>query len=136
MDFGAIRQFSDRISTRSIRWALAICALLSVVTIWTVRQARMTHLAMERAAAAENAAARAEADLAQLRSRLQPQGQPPNDPAVRRTRHDDRAEIERVNRLYAEIDGLSRVKERAELEVGGSRGRPANPVPPADAAAP
>ena len=136
MDLCAIRQFADRISPRSLGLAVAGCALLAVPIIWTVRQSGLTHEALARAAAAEQAAAQARTDMEEARSLLQAQGRPPKDAAVRRSRHDDPTEIERVNKLYEEIDNLSRIREQTEITLGRSPSLPTRKVPPANEATP
>jgi hypothetical protein len=115
---GGMRKVTARWSTRATALAVAACVLLAVPIVWMVRQTRLTHEALERAAAAEEAAARARTDAEQARARLQAQTQPPKDPAVRRSRHDDPAEIERVKQLYEEVEDLTRIQERVEDELG------------------
>jgi hypothetical protein len=88
---------------------VAACVLLMVPIAWMVRQSRLTHEALERAAAAEEAAARARLEFEQAR-----RTQPPTDPAVWRSRHDDPGEIERVKQLYEEIEDLTRRHEQVE----------------------
>lgn len=113
MDVGRIRKFTARWSSRSMGLGVAACVLLAVPIAWMVRQSRLTHEALERAAAAEDAVARARGDFEQAH-----RAQPPKDPAVRRSRHDDPAEIERVKRLYEEIENLTHRQDRVEDELG------------------
>jgi hypothetical protein len=115
MDVGAMRTIVGRVTARPVLAGVAACALLAVPIIWSVRQSRLTQQALDRAAAAEQAAARIRSDLEQSHGRIGIGRRLPKDPAVRRSRHDDPKEIERVRQLYAEIDGLTRIQER----IGG-----------------
>jgi hypothetical protein len=114
MDTGAIRKFMARGSTRATGLGVAVCLLLAVPIAWTVQQSRTAREALERAAAAEKAAAQARTDLEQA----QAQGRPPKDPAVRRSRHDDPGEIERVKQLYEEVESLSVMQQRIDETLG------------------
>jgi hypothetical protein len=117
MHIEGIRAFAARISTRSARLAIAGCVLVAVPLVWTVRQSWLTDRALERAAAAEKSAAQARMDVEQSRAQIQAEGKPRKDPAVRRSRHDDAAEIARVKQLYEEIDNLSRIQDRVADEL-------------------
>ena len=46
---------------------------------------------------------------------------PRKDPAVRRSRHNDPGEIERVKQLYEEIDSLTRIRDQVEERLSGER---------------
>jgi hypothetical protein len=120
MDVGVIRKFTARSSTRATGLGVAACVLLAVPIIWMVRQSRLTHEALERATAAEKAAVQARTDVEQARAQFQ--ARPSKDPAVRRSRHDDPREIERVKRLYEELEGLSQMQQRVEDELGHEPG--------------
>jgi uncharacterized protein (DUF1800 family) len=130
MDVGGIRKFAGRRSPRPMLVGTAACTLLAVPLIWTVRQTRLTREALDRAAAAEKAAAQVRSDLEQSQARAQAKGQPPRDPTVRRSRHDDPEEIARVKQLYAEIESLTRIQERVEERLGDDRAVLAEKVPP------
>jgi hypothetical protein len=136
MDDRMIRQSVDRISARPIRLGIAVCAIVVVAILWTVRQSRLTHDALARAAAAEQAAAGARAVLEQVRLELQNEEGAPTDSALRRSRHDDQKQIERVKKLYEEIDGLSRAREWTEDAFHRTRRIPTEELPPANAARP
>jgi hypothetical protein len=93
----------------------------------------MTHEALERAAAAERSAVEARSELEQARLE---QGRAPRDPAVRRSRHDDPKQIERVQKLYEEIDNLTRARERAADALPRLRSLPARKDPLTSVTAP
>jgi small-conductance mechanosensitive channel len=131
MDVGGMRKLAARLSTRPMRIGAAACMLLAVPLIWTVRQSRLTREALDRAAAAEQTAAKVRSDLERSQALLQVPGQPPKDPAVRRSRHDDPKETERVRQLYAEIEGLTRIQERLDQQLGSERKIPAKNITPA-----
>ncbi len=127
MDVGGIRKLAARLLTRPMRIGAAACMLLAVPFIWTIRQSRE---ALDRAAAAEKAVAQARSDIEQSQARLQAKGQPSRDPAVRRSRHDDPKEIERVRQLYEEIESLTRIQERIDERIGSARTIPTQRVSP------
>jgi small-conductance mechanosensitive channel len=131
MDVGEMRKLAARLSTRPVRIGAAACMLLAVPLIWTIRQSQLTHEALNRAAAAEQAAARVRSDLQQSQARLQAQGLPPKDPAVRRSHHDDPKENERVRQLYAEIEALTRIQERLDQQLGAQQKIPTKNIVPA-----
>jgi hypothetical protein len=111
-----MRKLAARLSARPMRIGAAACILLAVPLIWMVRQSRLTREALDRAVAAEQAAARVRSDLELSQTRLQAMGRPPKDAAVGRSRHDDPKEIERVKQLYTEIESLTRIEERLDSE--------------------
>jgi hypothetical protein len=117
MDVAGMWRFASRLSSRPMLAGAAICMLLAVPVIWTVRQSRLTREALDRAAAAEKAAMEVRSDLEQ--GRLPGRGRPPRDPAVRRSHHDDPEQIGRVRQLYADIDDLARFQERVDARLGG-----------------
>ncbi len=121
MDVGGMRTFAGRLSTRSTWLAIAGCVLLTVPILWTVRQSRLTREALDRADAAEKATAQARTDVAEARAQTKTAGKPRKDPAVRRSRHNDPGEIERVKQLYEEIDSLTRIRDQVEEELSGER---------------
>ncbi|HLH29407.1 MAG TPA: hypothetical protein VKW77_10845 [Acidimicrobiales bacterium] len=130
MDTGAIRKFMARRSARATGLGVAVCVLLAVPIAWMAQQSRTAREALERASAAEQAAAQARADLEQARG----PARPPRDPAVRRSRHDDPREIERVKQLYAEVESLSEMQQRIDDTLGQEprirlRKPPALPLP-------
>ena len=121
MDVKGIRTFAGRLSARSTRLAIAGCVLLAVPILWTVRQSRLTREAIDRADAAEKAVAQARTDAEEARAQVKTAGKPRRDPALRRTRHDDPGEIERVKQLNEEIDSLMLIRDRVEEELSGER---------------
>jgi small-conductance mechanosensitive channel len=131
MDVGGMRKLAARLSTRPMRIGAAACMLLAVPLIWTIRQSGLTREALDRAAAAERAAEKVRSDLQQSQALLQAQGLPPKDPAVRRSHHNDPKEIERVKQLYAEIDGLTRIQERLDQQLGAQQKIPTKNIVPA-----
>ncbi len=108
MDIGEIRELVRRPSRRTAWMGVAAC-LLAVPITWSVRQSQLTREAIDRATAAEKTAEQARSDVEETRARLL--GEAPRDLSVRRSRHDDPAEIERVRKLYDEIDGLARIHD-------------------------
>src|SRR5262249_7680134 len=76
LDAGVIRKFAARWATRTTARGVAAFVLLAVTIIWTLRQSRLTHQALERAAAAEKAAAQARTEAQQARAQVRP----PKDP--------------------------------------------------------
>jgi hypothetical protein len=118
MDVKGMWKFAGRLLTRSMLAGAAICMLLTVAVIWSARQSRLTNEALDRATAAERATAQVRSDLERSQDRLRGKGQFLRDPAVRRSRHDNPKEIERVNQLYAEIENLSHVQERIGTRLG------------------
>jgi hypothetical protein len=127
-----MRTIVGRLAARPVLAGAAACVLLAVPIIWSVRQSRMTREALDRAAAAEQAAASVRSELEQSQGRRRVRGRPVTDPAVRRSGHDDPKEIERVRQLYAEIEGLTRIQERVEQRLGDHPSMP----PKRSAAAP
>ncbi len=119
MDVGEIRDLVRRPSRRALWWGVAAGVLLIVPIAWSVRQSRLTNEALERAVAAEKKAAQALSDMDLARARLR--GDAPRDPSVRRSRHDDPAEIARVKKLYEEIDSLTRVREDVDQTLRTER---------------
>ena len=126
MDVGGIRKLTDRFSTRSARLGAAGCMFLAVSFIWTVRQTRLTQEALNRATAAEKAASQARTDVEETRAQAQAHGQPRKDAAIRRSRHDDPEEIDRVKQLYEEIDNLTRLRDKVEDDLAFTRRVSAN----------
>ncbi len=118
MDVERMWKFAGRPSPRSMLAGAAICLLLAVPVIW---HSRLTREALDRAAAAEKAAAEVRSDFERSHARFQGKGQPLQDAAVRRSRHDDPKEIDRVRQLYAEIEGLSQIQERIDSRRGRER---------------
>jgi hypothetical protein len=121
MDVKGMRTFAGRHSARSTRLAIAGCVLLAVPILWTIRQSRLTREALDRADAAEKAVAQARTDAEEARAQVKTAGKPRKDPALRRTRHDDPGEIERVKQLYDEIDSLTRIRDQVEEQLSGER---------------
>jgi hypothetical protein len=121
MDVGGMRKFASRLSTRPVLVVAVVGTLLAVSLIGTVWQSRLTREALDRAAAAEKAAAQVRADLEQSQGRSRSKGQPPKDTMVRRSHHDDAKEVARVNQLYAEIESLTRIQERVQERLGRER---------------
>lgn len=119
MDVGEIRDLVRRPSRRSLRLGATAVLVLAVPIAWSVRQSRLTHEALERAAAAEKSAARAQSDVELAKARLR--GEAPIDPAVRRSRHDDPREIARVKQLYQEIENFSQIRESVEQKLRNDR---------------
>lgn len=118
MDVGEIRDLVRRPSRRTARLTVAACLLLAVPIYWSIGQHRMTREALDRATAAERAAQ-------ELR------GQATRDPSVRRSRHDDPREIERVRQLFEEMDGLSQARDQVDQALKTDR-----PGAPKEAPAP
>jgi hypothetical protein len=119
MDVGEIRDLVRRPPSRATRLGIVAGLLLTVPVIWSVRQSRMTREALDRATAAEQTASQARDAMEQARAQLRGEGRPLNDPSIRRTRHDDPREIERVKRLYEEIEGLSQAREQVDQKLRG-----------------
>jgi len=119
MDVGEIRDLVRRPSRRAMRLGAAAALVLAVPIAWSVRQSRLTHEALERAAAAEKNSARALSDMELAKARLR--GEAPIDPAVRRSRHDDPREIERVKRLYEEIENLGQIRDGVDQTLRTDR---------------
>jgi hypothetical protein len=119
MDVGEIRDLVRRPSRRAMRMGVAACLLLTVPIIWSVRQSRLTNEALERATAAEKSAAQALSDVDLARARLR--GEAPRDPWVRRSRHDDPREIDRVKTLYEEIENLSQKRDGVDQTLRTER---------------
>lgn len=119
MDVGEIRDLLRRPSRRAVRLGVLGAVLLGVPITWSVRQSRLTHEALERAAAAEKSAAEVRSDVDLARARLR--GEAPKDPAVRRSRHDDPREIARVKQLYEDIENLSHIREDVEQTLRTER---------------
>jgi hypothetical protein len=117
MDVGGIR---DRVR-RSARPFIAAGLMLVIALVWSVRQSRLTREALDRAAAAERAAAQARTDVERAWAQLRGQGLPPRDPEMRRSRHDDPREIERVRGLHQEINGLTQFRDRVEQSLQNDR---------------
>lgn len=118
MDVKGMWERAGRRLPRPMLVAAGVCGLVAVCLIWSIRQSRLTREALDRAAAAEETAARVRSDLERSQGWLESTGRPPRDRAVRRTRHDDPREIERVNQLYAEIQGLTHARERIDSRPG------------------
>lgn len=114
MDIQEIRDLVRRPPSRSTRLGIAACLLLAAFIFWSIRQSRLTRAALDRATAAEQTAAQARSDVEQTRAQLQGAGRAPMDPAVRRSRHDDPAQIDRVKQLYQEIEGLTQIREEVD----------------------
>jgi uncharacterized iron-regulated membrane protein len=121
MDVGEIRNLVRRPPSRGARIGIAAGLFVAVTIIWSARQSRLTREALDRAAAAEQAATQASADAEQARAQLRGAGRAPMDPAIRRTRHDDPREIERVKQLYEEIDGLTQFQEQVDQSLRTER---------------
>lgn len=121
MDVGEIRDLVRRPSRRSARLGVAVCLVLAVAIAWSVRQSRLTREALDRATAAEQAAAAVRTDVEQARAQFEGRGRPPKDPAIRRSRHDDPREIDRVQQLYQEIDGLNHLRDRVDQALTTDR---------------
>jgi hypothetical protein len=119
MDVGGIRDLVRRPSRRAMRLGATAALVLAVPIVWSVRQSRLTHEALERATAAEKHAAEARSDVELARARLK--GEAPIDPSVRRSRHDDAREIERVKQLYQEIDNLSQSRDEVDQSLRTER---------------
>ena len=128
MDVWRTRTFAIRISTRSGLLALAACALLVFFIISNLRQSRLAQEALARASAAEQAAARAQADAERVRAQTEPL--PPKDAALRRTARRDPKDAERVRQLYEEINSLSRIQERIQGDLSNLRARSAHGATP------
>ncbi len=114
MDVKGIRAFVDRIKVRRRHWLTAAAGgfALAAVVGWMAWQSHLTREAIRRADAAEQAATQA---------RLAGGEKPRRDPAVRRSRHDDPAQIARMKQLYEEVDGLTRIQDRVDEELGAIR---------------
>ena len=112
MDIAEIRDLVRRPPSRSTRLGIAACLLLAAFIIWSVRQSRLTREALDRATAAEQTAAQARSDLEQ--AQLRGAGRAARDPAVRRSQHDDPAQIERVKQLHQEIESLTQIREQVD----------------------
>ena len=126
MDGGRARKLVFRISIRSGMLIIAVCALLLMPVIWTIRQSWLMQKALDRAIAAEQAAARAQAEAEQARAQVPVEERPAKDPAVARAarRHPrDPKDAERVHQLYREIDSLTRIQEKVGTELQGLRAR-------------
>jgi hypothetical protein len=121
MDVGEIRNLVRRPPSRAARIGIAAGLFVAVTTIWSARQSRLTREALDRADAAEQTANQARADAEQARAQLRGEGRAPKDPAMRRTRHDDPKEIERVKHLYEEIDGLTQFQDRVDQSLTTER---------------
>jgi hypothetical protein len=119
MDVREIRELVRRPSSRSSRLVVAAALLLAVPIIWSVRQSRLTREALDRATSAEQTATQARSDVQQARAQFQ--GQPPKDPAIQRSRHDDPEEIARVKKLYEEIDNLTEFRDRVDQTLRTER---------------
>jgi hypothetical protein len=102
---------------------IAACLVLAAFIIWSVRQSRLTREALDRATSAEQTAAQARSDLEQARAQLQRAGRAPRDPAVRRSQHDDPAQVERVKELHQEIEGLTQIREQVDEKARVERMR-------------
>lgn len=120
MEVGEVRELVRRPSRRWLRRAGALAVVLAVVGAvgWSVRQDRMAHEALDRAARAEKAAADAQSAAEVARDQLR--GKAPLDPALRRTRHQDPQQVQRVEQLYQEIDTLSHARERVDQTFGSN----------------
>jgi hypothetical protein len=118
MDVGEIRNLVRRPPSRAARIGIAACLLLAVPIIWSARQSRE---ALDRAAAAEQTAARTRADMEQHQAQLRGEGRPPKDPAIRRSRHDDPREIARTKQLYEEIEDLTQIRELVDQKLRTER---------------
>ena len=121
MDVWRTRTFAIRISIRSVMLAVVAGALVLFFLIGNLRQSRLAQEALTRARAAEQAAARAQADAE--RAWAQAETQAPKDAAVRRTSRRDPKDAERVRQLYEEINSLSRIQERIQDDLHGLRAR-------------
>jgi type II secretory pathway pseudopilin PulG len=105
MDVGPVRELLRRPSRRSVGLTVAAVLVMAVVLSWSIRQSRLTHEALSRAAAAERAAVQARSDA---------QRRPPLDTSIRRSAHDDPREIARVRQLQDEIEGLGQLRDQLE----------------------
>lgn len=117
MEVGEIRELVRRSSRR---WAsragtLAVVLAFAGAIGWSVRQDRMAREALDRAARAETAAANAQSAVEIARNQLR--GKAPLEPALRRTRHQDPQQIQRVEQLYQEIDVLSQARDRVDQNL-------------------
>ncbi len=117
MEVGEIRELVRRSSRRWARRAGTLAGVLAVAGAigWSVRQDRMAREALDRAARAETAAANAQSAVEIARNQLR--GKAPLEPALRRTRHQDPQQIQRVEQLYQEIDVLSQARDRVDQNL-------------------
>lgn len=114
MEVSEVRELLRRPSRRWAQRAGALAVVLAVVGAigWSVRQDRMAREALDRATRAEKAAADAQSAVEVARNQLR--GKAPLDPALRRTKHQDPQQVQRVEQLYQEIDALTRARERVD----------------------
>ena len=110
MDVKGIRGLAVRIEARRRSWLTVAAGGLALAAVvgWMVWQFRLTHEAIRRADAAEHAATQA---------RFASGEKPRQDPAVRRSQHEDPEQIARMKRLYEEVDGLTRIQDRVDEEL-------------------
>ncbi len=117
MEVGEIRELVRHSSRRWGRRAGTLAVVLAVIGAvgWSVRQDQMAREALDRAARAEKAAANAQSAAEIARDQLR--GKAPLDSALRRTKHQDPEQIQRVEQLYQEIDALSQARERVDQSL-------------------
>ncbi len=123
MDVKGIQGLAARIGARGrslLMVAVGGLALAAVVG-WSVWQVSLTREAIRRADAAEHTAAQARTEVQQAQAQLGGREGPRKDRAVRRSRHEDPAQIARMKKLYEEVDGLSRIQDRVDDELSALR---------------
>lgn len=131
MEVSEVRELVRRPSRRGARRVGTVAVALAIAAAigWSVWQGRMTREALDRAVAAEKAAADVRSDIEKARAQLR--GRAPRDPALQRTRHEDPRQVHRVEQLYQEIDDLTRFRDRVDQTLRGDRVSVPKPKPAA-----
>ena len=117
-----------RISSRSMILAVVVVAVLTLSVAWSVQQSRLTHEAMDRALAAERAAAQAQANAVESQRPLHGKAKILRDEALRRAARRDPKDDERVRQLYSELDALMQVQDRIQQDIHTFRGQRSRPA--------